>query len=262
MSIASDKIWEAVRTKDYVEIQKTITEHPEENLVNVISSRGMSLLNHIMMKNPIPLDLVRFITAHPTFDLHFQKPNTQKAQITNLTLILQTGSIELFKMIESLPGVIGIGEEISFAFVERTMKYASSIKDFQEILTILRNKTIIEAITTDNPVLLEKLEAAGDVIRNPLSDGSTPLLDLVEANNPNIAAWLVAQYLKPSSSGSSLIDLSFFHKIAGGIAADETQRAAHIAVNVKSIAGFSTEKIEIERTYLEQAKEIASTYPR
>ncbi|PWY57046.1 hypothetical protein DGG96_01035 [Legionella qingyii] len=207
MTPQEEALWQAITKKEYEKVKTLITDYPE--LVNAVNTNGRTLLMRVVLLLTPPLDLIEFIAKQP--DLSFE---SAKATKTTMSVILSTGRPEILELFANDPRIIFDGENLAYATAKKYVGSVASekIEKYTKMLTIVRDATIRQAIMTDDPSLLERLEKEGDNLAQPLSDGKFPArLITKECPAPNVKLWFQSQVGKNGASIANHVDSFFSH---------------------------------------------------
>ena len=215
-------LWNAVKQKKYDDIQEIIESHPDEALVNSIHpTYGTSLLMHIVQTtnsaSEKPRKLLEYLLTHPKVQWDFK--HVKIKGFTLIDTILATADVELIKCLKDVPQFLVADLKLTYelAAKKRTMainanqaeikKGASGesiernekrINSLEEIVSIIRDMTILHAIKTDDADLFDRLEKAGGDPTDFLGDfgsGKLPTA-LLKSTNINLRAWLAVERKK------------------------------------------------------------------
>lgn len=193
------QILTALRTKDDKEILKIVKEHPE--LVNMVIStpnNSFSLFS-MLLRAERPIELIKFFVESPDFDFTFKN----STNYTNVDAIFEHGRKDVLALVINNPKILMTKEQLTYTRAKLFLELAEattnpSLKSFEkdkvkeenlkQMLPMIREATIMHAIKTDDPSLLNLLEAAGDNLRTDLSNDVAPFQAL-ENNNNNLYNW-------------------------------------------------------------------------
>lgn len=193
------QILTALRTKDDKEILKIVKEHPE--LVNMVIStpnNSFSLFS-MLLRAERPIELIKFFVESPDFDFTFKN----STGYTNVDAIFEHGRKDVLALVINNPKILMTKEQLTYTRAKLFLELAEvtvnlSSKSFEkdkakeenlkQMLPMIREATIMHAIKTDDPSLLNLLETAGDNLRTDLSNDVAPFQAL-EKNNHNLYNW-------------------------------------------------------------------------
>ncbi|MCW8409935.1 hypothetical protein OQJ13_13225 [Legionella sp. PATHC035] len=209
MSPQEESLWQAVAEKKYDEVEKLIKKHPE--LVNAVDTNGRSLLRRVVLAVVPPLDLIRFIAKQP--NLTFENQGSGATQ-TTIGAMLSTGRSNILELFAGDPRIIMEGDKLAYVTAKKNMEHAKESKrvDYTKMFQIVRDTTIRHAIATDDALLLEQLQQAGDNLAQELSDGTLPVRLITKENPaPKAKSWFQSQMGKKETSVATHADSFFSH---------------------------------------------------
>ena len=184
----------------------------DAELVNAVDAKfGCSLLQ-LALEGSKPDDetqaLITFIVTHPKFNIAYKKPEDE----TNLASIISSARTDVVGLVIKDPKILFNESQLTYAFAKEKLVLAehalqrdvkknpdskssvrgkTKVAQLKEMVSMLRDATILHAMATDNADLLTQLDKAGGEptdFLGKLGNGKLPNM-LVTKENTNIRAW-------------------------------------------------------------------------
>lgn len=223
---------DAVKSNNEGEYKRIIGDHPD--LVNMVISLGKNSfsLMQLLLNGNKPVEFLQHLATHPKFDFHFMNLKNNK-KYTNADAIFLYGRKDLLQSIIDMPEILKVGDELTYSRAKQILDVEEKeliatqsktpnsitiaadkekISAMKEMISMIREATIKQAIATDDPSLLNQLELAGCNMRDRLSTGATPFHSLADTGNEKLNNWF-AYYLartstrvSPTQCGQSFFD--------------------------------------------------------
>lgn len=207
---------------------KVIQSNPHIDLVNITDENNYSLLMSMLELNDKPMDLIRVILQDPKFNMDYRSPSSKQS---NVDLLIGAARADIFQIAIADPRVLFNGPKLTYEIaikklqnsvvvLEKERKRAPGsvsalrmeerVENYKKIVPMLRDATILHAIKTDNPDLLQRMVDAGDKMNVRLSNGELPAHCLT-AKNTKVHAWFNEQF-KAVARDTSTSTTSFFQE--------------------------------------------------
>ena len=208
--------------RQFGEVFSLIQADPE--LINAVNPKnGCSLLMDAINIGNKNLDFTRTILTHPKLNLHYRNTELEK---TNIDVIISTFRLDILEIVIKDPrilinenrltyqsAIIKLADAITILEIDErkdpnsksTARSKEKIIILEQMISMLRDVTILHALATDNATLLDRLEKAGDDPTErlgKLGDEKLPS-HLIKTSNTNVKAWFMTrldQSLKAMSS--------------------------------------------------------------
>jgi hypothetical protein len=264
---------EAFYQKKYADVIGLIKTNPE--LVNAVDKEFGCSIFELAITGSKPDDatheLVTYMVTHPKFELGFKKPENP----TNLATIISTERVDILSLVFKDPkdGKAFYDEgELTYSLAKKELESAQkalarnvqknpnsitsqrgkiSVDRLNEMVSMLRNATILHAMKTDNADLLTQLDKAGG---NPTdlvitSAGKRLPSMLITTENTKIREWfkrcddkatevLAKSSLSLLAAGKALKD-AVEHKESESERLEKEYLAKRAAVHTKAIDSLS-----------------------
>lgn len=216
----------AMSEQQYSSAIKIILSNPHIDLVNIVDENSYSLFMNVLELQNKPVDLIRVILRDPKFNFEYKNPSTNQ---TNVDLLISAARADIFEIALEDSRFLFNGDKLTYQLVVRKLQITQSaverdsnknpvppslernkvrVENYKKIVPMLRDATILHAIKTDNPDLLQRMVNAGDKMNVRLSNGELPAHCLT-AKNTKVRAWFNEQ-LKAVARDSSTSTTSFF----------------------------------------------------
>lgn len=223
MPSPEDKVLAALKAKQHDEMIRLIKEHPQ--LINMevekVKSSLMSLI--VRAETERPLELIKEFVTHPDFNFGFVNRNGY----TNFDALLEYGRLDVLNELIDNPNILVINGQSSYEratifqkLIEAEIaelkegtpstkladKKTQRVNNLKQMIVMLREAMIKQAIVTDDPSYLDMLEKAGDDLNHKLSTGMMPYHSLRD-NNDNLYAWFEGYFARTDKKDESLSKL-------------------------------------------------------
>ena len=222
MPSPTENVFLALKEKKFSEIEVLIKSEPE--LVNAVNPKNGSSLFQSLFGLLKPTEeseaLIRFIATHESFDFRYINPDVQ---ITNLDKMVTYTRLDLFQLVIQNMAVIFNQAKLTYTsakeylpLIQKTLQKALAknpdspasararieASHAEEIVSLLRDATILLAIKLDDAELFDMLEKAGAKPSDRLGAYGKEKLPahLLTVNNPNLKAWFQASLEKAVAS--------------------------------------------------------------
>lgn len=224
MPTPTEMLWQAITDKNPEKAIEIIKLYPQDNLLNAVMMtdpdpqlNGNSLLMEVVCNSNRFMPLIHFILTHKEFDITYTNPRTKK---TTFDYILLATKANILKLVINIPVMLKNGTIFTYQVIDTKLKTSTKtyneyiannegpkkiaivqdkIENLQKMKVMTRDATIIEAARTDNPLLLEELQNAGDDLSVALENGQLPSR-LVTEETPKLRAFFFASMKKISAS--------------------------------------------------------------
>lgn len=213
MPTIKENLIEAVNLRKYQEAFRLIKTNPD--LVNSVKNENGYSLLQLALSGSKPGDesqpFIEYLVVHPNFDFNYKQNNE-----TNLDSIISSARVDVLKLIINDPKILFKDNQLAYEVakvnlvsaqkaLQRNLKKNPNSKssargiievaNLEEIVSMLRDATILHAMKTDNANLLTQLDKAGGEptdFLGKLGNKQLPNM-LVKPENKNIISWFKAR---------------------------------------------------------------------
>lgn len=203
MPSPEDQMLVALKTQKNDEMIQLVKENP--HLVNMVvpNDQYSSSMMYMLLKANRPSELIQFFVTHKDFNFQFINLDVGKQNYTNIEELVHYGRRDVLAAIIDKPEILMTQNKLTYArarlileveetkLAEKQRKMPNSktiekdiarINEIRKMIPMIREATIRHAIATDDPSLLDQLEAAGDDLRDDLNNGMAPYQSLANSN--------------------------------------------------------------------------------